>query len=201
MDDLASPSGSALKFHLPTCRCNPSGPSTCLPRWQNGQPHHLLPSPEHQIRNTGDLQGHQAKLGESGNYEHICGIAARKLEKTGEWLKGEKQEKHGTLRRELFSQPHPSFQISGKLRYWLHLVISLCVKLLKNNFSSFKGDDNQKEILLFNQLGTSHRKCKSSAMSKRNTVFLFCLLPGVLGWLPMVKVALNSAIQFQKVKW
>lgn len=51
----------------PTCCCNPSFPSTCLPGWQNEQLHHLLPSPEHQILNTGDLWGHQAELGEFGS--------------------------------------------------------------------------------------------------------------------------------------
>lgn len=51
----------------PTSCCNPSCPSTCLPGWQNEQLHHLLPSPEHQILNTGDLWGHQAELGEFGS--------------------------------------------------------------------------------------------------------------------------------------
>lgn len=71
VDDLVSPSGSALKPHLPTCSCNSSCPSTCLPGWQNGQPRHLLPSPEHQIWNTGDLWGHQAELGDFGSNREL----------------------------------------------------------------------------------------------------------------------------------
>ena len=51
----------------PTCCCNPSCPSTCLSGWQTEQPRHLLPSPEHQILDTGDLWGHQAELGELGS--------------------------------------------------------------------------------------------------------------------------------------
>lgn len=72
-------------------------------------------------------------------------------------------------------------------------MIGLCVSLIIDNFSSFIGEINKKEILLsFNQVGSLHRE-RRLVSYEENKTFSFCFLPGDPGWPQMFKVDIDSA--------
>ena len=80
-------------------------------------------------------------------------------------------------------------------------MVSLCVNLAKDNFSSFEGEVNERAILhSFDQWGFYIKNADSSAMSQIHMLFSCCFLSGAPGWLHMVRVGLNSASPSHKRK-
>lgn len=149
-----------------------TAPPTCLPGWQNGQPCHLLASPEHQIGDTGDLWGHQAKPGKFSNNSKLW-THLRDSSKKGRKTQVRDWKRNGNHRSTRLSEeshlispiPTSKFQTNSE-RCYTHLAMSL----VKGNFPSFKVEINKKkrDSFLFCQVGPYTENADSLAMS-RNT--------------------------------